>query len=57
MQGNYGPSVLRGEGFAGRGRHATVFRGTSTDDTVVRRGDFAKWIRRLDKPAAILAAD
>lgn len=54
-------SEQRAEGFgrelALRGRALDVFSGIPANDTVVRRGELAKWVRRLDKPAALLAAD
>ena len=54
-------SRLRGEGFASEcvRRHAesAVFPSKPTDDPVTRRGNLAKWLRKLDKPAAAFAAD
>ena len=54
-------SRLRGEGFASEcaRRHveAAVFPSNPTDDPVTRRGNLAKWLRKLDKPAAVFAAD
>lgn len=51
----------RGEGFSlelmHRRRATSVFTCTTPRDAVIRRGDLAKWLRRLDKPAAVLAAD
>lgn len=54
-------SRLRGEGFAReisrRGQSAQTFFSDTGNDAVARRGDLAKWLRRLQKPAAVLAAD
>lgn len=54
-------SRLRGEGFASecarRHAEAAVFPAISSDDPVTRRGNLAKWLRKLDKPAAVFAAD
>lgn len=54
-------ATARSEGFVKelerRNRRVVSFSGGSTPDTVSRRGDLAKWLRRLDKPAAIFAAD
>ena len=54
-------SRLRGEGFSSEcaRRHAEAidFPSNSTDDPVTRRGNLAKWLRKLDKPAAVFAAD
>ena len=54
-------SRLRGEGFssecARRHAEAAVFPSSPTDDPVTRRGNLAKWLRKLDKPAAVFAAD
>lgn len=54
-------SRLRGEGFASEcaRRHAEtdVFPTNTSDDPVTRRGNLAKWLRKLDKPAAVFAAD
>ena len=54
-------SGLRGEGFssecARRHAEAAVFPSNRSDDPVTRRGNLAKWLRKLDKPAAVFAAD
>lgn len=54
-------SQARNEGFnrelARRGHLPVAFKDKRSTDAVVRRGDLAKWLRRLDKPAAIFAAD
>jgi len=54
-------SQARKEGFAQellrRGRRSCDFTGKQTADSITRRGDLAKWLRRLEKPAAVLAAD
>ena len=54
-------SRLRGEGFASecarRHAEAAVFPENPSDDPVTRRGNLAKWLRKLDKPAAVFAAD
>ena len=54
-------SRLRGEGFAHelarRDRTAAVFQSSSDSDAITRRGEMAKWLRRMEKPAAVLAAD
>lgn len=54
-------SLARRDGFSQelerRGHHANAFVGGRTDDAVARRGDLAKWLRKLEKPAAVLAAD
>ena len=54
-------SRLRGEGFASecarRHTEAAVFPENPSDDPVTRRGNLAKWLRKLDKPAAVFAAD
>ena len=54
-------SRLRGEGFSSEcaRRHAASidFPSNPTDDPVSRRGNLAKWLRKLDKPAAVFAAD
>ncbi len=54
-------SQQRADGFehelALRGRILDTFSDIPANDAVVRRGELAKWIRRLDKPAALLAAD
>ena len=54
-------SQQRAEGFgrelALRGRILDTFSDIPANGTVARRGELAKWIRRLDKPAALLAAD
>lgn len=54
-------SRLRGEGFSRemerRDRAVETFLAGSGDDHITRRGELAKWLRRLAKPAAVLAAD
>ena len=54
-------SRLRGEGFATeigrRGRTVESFQADTVADHITRRGELAKWLRRLPKPAAVLAAD
>ena len=54
-------SRLRGEGFARemerKDRAVEIFRAAPGDDHITRRGELAKWLRRLAKPAAVLAAD
>ena len=54
-------SRSRGEGFSAEcvRRHAAaaVFPSSPANDPVTRRGNLAKWLRRLDKPAAVFAAD
>ena len=54
-------SLARGHGFlqelARRKRPAVLFSCRTDENAVVRRGELAKWLRRLDKPTAILAAD
>ena len=51
----------RGEGFANevsrRERQMSIFSYVAPDDSITRRGELAKWLRRLAKPAAVLAAD
>lgn len=51
----------RGEGFAHevsrRDRPMSLFSSDAHGDSIERRGELAKWLRRLAKPAAILAAD
>ena len=54
-------SRLRGEGFAKeierRDRAVEIFRAGPSNDHITRRGELAKWLRRLAKPTAVLAAD
>ena len=54
-------SRLRGEGFAReltrRDRDTSMFLASSDGDPITRRGELAKWLRKLGKPAAIMAAD
>ena len=54
-------SRSRGEGFSAEcvRRHAAaaVLPSSPADDPVTRRGNLAKWLRKLDKPAAVFAAD
>lgn len=54
-------SRLRGEGFARemerRDRSVEAFQAGPSDDHITRRGELAKWLRRLAKPTAVLAAD
>lgn len=54
-------ATARSEGYVGelarRNHRVATFSGVSTSDTVSRRGDLAKWFRRLDKPVAVFAAD
>jgi len=54
-------SLARSEGYSQelsrRGHRTTSFTCDPDADAVVRRGDLAKWLRRLDKPTALLAAD
>jgi len=54
-------SRLRGEGFAREmGRKdvtVEVFLSDPGDDNITRRGELAKWLRRLAKPTVVLAAD
>lgn len=54
-------SRLRGEGFEAeltrRDRPTVTFMSSPAGDTLTRRGKLAKWLRRMEKPAAILAAD
>jgi len=54
-------SRQREKGFCAElGRHGFVcarFSASVADDSVSLRGDLAKWLRRLAKPAAVLAAD
>ena len=54
-------SKLRGEGFssecARRHAEAAIFPSNPSDDPVTRRGNLAKWLRKLNKPTAIFAAD
>lgn len=54
-------AIARKEGFIQelqrRNRRLVTFHRNPTADAVARRGDLAKWLRRLDKPTAILAAD
>ena len=54
-------SRLRGEGFAKemerRDRAVEIFQADTGDDQITRRGELAKWLRRLAKPSAVLAAD
>ena len=54
-------STLREEGFSReirrRGRTFSSFSTDEADDPVTRRGELAKWLRKLTKPAAVLAAD
>lgn len=51
----------RGEGFAHevsrRDRPMSIFSSDARDDSIERRGELAKWLRRCEKPAAVLAAD
>ena len=54
-------SRLRSEGFAAemtrRDRDTSIFKTCSEDDPITRRGELAKWLRKLEKPAAVMAAD
>ena len=54
-------SRLRGEGFSSEcaRRHAepSIFPSNPTDNPITRRGNLAKWLRKLGKPAAVFAAD
>lgn len=54
-------SIARKEGFAHElsrhGHESTSFSCKHAQDTITRRGELAKWLRRLDKPAAILSAN
>ena len=54
-------SHLRGEGFAReltrRDRDTSMFQAGSDCDPITRRGELAKWLRKLEKPAAVMAAD
>ena len=54
-------SRLRGEGFSKeierRGRTVEIFQSDTGADHITRRGQLAKWLRRLVKPTAVLAAD
>ena len=54
-------SRLRSEGFAmetaRRDRSTCIFQADSLGDQMARRGELAKWLRKLEKPAAIMAAD
>ena len=54
-------SRLRGEGFAKeigrRDRAVETYNSNPDNDDITRRGELAKWLRRLAKPAAVLAAD
>ena len=54
-------SRLRGEGFAAettrRDRHTRIFQTCSDGDPITRRGELARWLRKLEKPAAVMAAD
>jgi len=54
-------SLARAEGFtrelAKHRRQASVFPCRHANSAVERRGDLAKWLRRLDRPTAVLAAD
>ena len=54
-------SRLRGEGFAKeltrRDRDTSIFQAGSDGDSITRRGELAKWLRKLEKPAAVMAAD
>ena len=54
-------SDLRQSGFLAEikriGRSAFAFADDESNDTITRRGNLAKWLRRLPKPAAVFAAD
>ena len=54
-------SRLRGEGFEAelehRDRPTSTFASGLSGDALTRRGELAKWLRRMEKPAAVLAAD
>lgn len=54
-------SRLRGEGFSAEcvrwHTEAIDFPSNPSDDPVTRRGNLAKWLRKLNKPTAVFAAD